>query len=135
MLMLLSGSKLQDDEERVLAALCAARTVLDLAGVPPTMAWRDHLAVGDWLGKHRPADMVAAAELEGAQLWALAVGAARRTLRLSDDVAVEIDLVPLPGTTMTPEAHGPTRYIWRRHWQWRMDTWAAEVILRDPGSH
>lgn len=40
MLMILSGSGLQYEDERVLAALDAARAVLNLSGVPPAMAWR-----------------------------------------------------------------------------------------------
>lgn len=127
MLMLLAGSR-HRDEERVLAALDAARAVLDLAGMHPAMAWRDYLAVADWRRKHRPNHMIAAAEEEGAQLWMMALSAARRSLGMSDDEDIEIDLAQLPGLPPFPEAHGPSRYIWRRHWQWRLDTWAADVF-------
>lgn len=133
MLMMLAGLSHPHDEERVLAALAAARAVLDLAGIHPAMAWRDHLAVADWRRKHRPTDMIAAAEEEGAQLWRMALNAARRSLGMRQEEAIEIDLVQLPGMPNMPEAHGPTRFVWRRHWQWRLDTWAAEVFFGELG--
>lgn len=88
----------------------------------------DHLAVADWRRKHRPTDIIAAEE-EGAQLCMMALDSARRSLGMSEEEAVEIDLVQLPGRPNLPETLGATRFIWRGHWQWRLDTWAAEVLF------
>lgn len=112
--LVVSGAVLKEHEAQ--SALDAACAAFALADVPALLAWRDHLVVSDWLAKSGPPEMLAKGEEEGAQLWYVALDAARRALCLSAHTVVDIDLVSLLGAEGLPELHGPTRHIWRRHW-------------------
>lgn len=123
-----------EDEARAVVALDAARAVLMLSGLLPAQAWRDHLVVVDWRRELRPPGMVAEAEMDGAEVWEMALLAARRSLGLSESAPLCIELVELPGQPGPSEQHGPSRFTWRRHWQWRLAD-MVEALVLDRGSH
>lgn len=101
----------REDEHR---ALEAADAVVKVAGAYPLLTWRGHLVVGAWNLQSRPVEMLAEAELVGAELWGKALDAARRSLGLPAYAVVDIDLVFPASLQTVRETHGPRRYTWRR---------------------
>ena len=115
-------------EAEALAALEAARAVCDASGVPPLIAWRDHVVLQHWYATAHPDGMVSVDEEHASNVWESALGAARYALRLRADVFMDIEVVTFAGMPGLTGQHGPTRYLWRRHWESQLKEWAANTL-------
>lgn len=115
-------------EAEALGALEAAKAVCDASGVPPLLAWRDHVVLQEWNDTPHPDGMVSVDEEHAANVWDSALGAARYALRLRADVSMDIEVVTIGGFPALSEQDGPTRYLWRRHWAWQLQEWAQNTL-------
>lgn len=118
------------DFECALSALEAAKAVCDSAGVPPMIAWRDHVALQAWFNGAHSDDMVSDDEIAAADVWESALAAARYALRLPVHVPMDIEVVAPPSLQPLFHQHGPTRHTWRRHSNGELEEWARATLTK-----